>query len=90
MVGARYNMGLAAGSLAQAMGWQFVPVRSDIEVTADGRLFPVARERDGSRFARISRRVFSETEAAAEAGHTLADERQWIEENGPWSPALRP
>jgi glycosyltransferase involved in cell wall biosynthesis len=50
--------------------------------------FPVARERDEQRFARISRRVFGETEAAAEAGHTLADERRWIEENGPWSPAL--
>jgi hypothetical protein len=44
VVGARYSAGVAAGALAQALGWQFVPVRSDIEVTADGRLFPVARE----------------------------------------------
>ena len=44
MVGARYNAGVAAGALAQALGWQFVPVRSDIEVTTDGRLFPVTRQ----------------------------------------------
>jgi len=50
--------------------------------------FRVARERDEQRFARVSRRVFGETEAEAEAGHTLADERRWVEENGPWSPAL--
>jgi glycosyltransferase involved in cell wall biosynthesis len=50
--------------------------------------FRVARERDEARFARMSRRVFAETEAAAEAGHALDDERRWIEENGPQSPSL--
>jgi hypothetical protein len=45
VVGARYSAGPAAAMLAEALGWQFVPVRSDIEVTADGRIFPVARDR---------------------------------------------
>ncbi len=48
----------------------------------------VARERDEARFSRMSRRVFGETEAAVEAGHSLDDERRWIEENGPQSPSL--
>jgi hypothetical protein len=45
VVGARYSAGQAAAALAEALGWQFVPVRSDVEVTAGGRLFPVARDR---------------------------------------------
>ena len=45
VVGARYGAALAAAALAEALGWQFVPVRSDLEVTADDRFVPVEPER---------------------------------------------
>lgn len=45
VVGARYSGGAAAAALAQALGWQFVPVRSEVEVMSNGRFFPVARDR---------------------------------------------
>ena len=35
--------------VAQALGWQFVPVRSDVEVTADGYVFPVRRDMTSGR-----------------------------------------
>ena len=44
-IGARYTCALAAAALAEALGWQFVPVRSDMEMMSDGRIVPVARER---------------------------------------------
>jgi hypothetical protein len=46
VIGGRYDSSTAAAVLAEALGWQFVPVRFDVEVTADGYVFPVRR--DGS------------------------------------------
>jgi len=43
--------------------------------------FPVERQRDLNRFRDISQRVFDQE-------HSEADELQWIEENGPYAPAL--
>ncbi len=44
--------------------------------------FPVARQRDILRFAALSESVQS-------ARHTAADEEAWMDEQGPYSPALR-
>lgn len=44
--------------------------------------FPVARERDILRFAAVS-------EAIQSPRHTAADEEGWMDEQGPFSPALR-
>ncbi len=43
--------------------------------------FPVERQRDLTRFRDISQRVFNEE-------HSETDELRWVEENGPYSPAL--
>ncbi|HET7746814.1 MAG TPA: glycosyltransferase family 4 protein [Vicinamibacteria bacterium] len=43
--------------------------------------FPVRRTRDEERFALVSDLVFNED-------HTVADERAWVEENGPYCPDL--
>jgi glycosyltransferase involved in cell wall biosynthesis len=45
------------------------------------RRFPVRHERDPYHFGRLSRRVFDET-------HSVADERAWLESEGPASPAM--
>ena len=44
--------------------------------------FPVERERDKERFDRISDRVFSDP------SHTDEEEKEWIEEQGPFCPEL--
>ena len=44
--------------------------------------FPVERERDKERFDRISDRVFSDP------SHTDQEEKEWIEEQGPFCPEL--
>ncbi len=43
VMGNRYSTG-AAALLAEALGWQFLPVRADMEVTMDGSVFPVSRD----------------------------------------------
>ena len=43
--------------------------------------YPVARPRSERRFALVSDLVFNEE-------HSLADEREWVVENGPYSPEL--
>lgn len=43
--------------------------------------FPVARPRSERRFAQVSDLVFHDE-------HSLADEREWVEENGPYCPEL--
>jgi glycosyltransferase involved in cell wall biosynthesis len=45
------------------------------------RRFAVARTRDAQAFERLSARVFS-------PGHDVADEAEWLREQGPWCPAL--
>ena len=45
------------------------------------RRFPVKRERDPLVFGRISERVFNQP-------HSVGDELEWLEEEGPTSPAL--
>ncbi|HSK11084.1 MAG TPA: glycosyltransferase family 4 protein [Vicinamibacterales bacterium] len=45
------------------------------------RRFPVRRPRDPDRFGRWSQRVFHET-------HSIADERAWLDAEGPTSPRL--
>ena len=45
------------------------------------RRFPVSRVRDPIEFAKVSGRVFTET-------HSVNDELQWLEAEGPTSPAL--
>jgi glycosyltransferase involved in cell wall biosynthesis len=45
------------------------------------RRFPVARVRDPIEFSRVSARVFTET-------HSVNDELEWLEAEGPTSPAL--
>lgn len=45
------------------------------------RRFPVAHERDPIEFGRLSQRVFEQT-------HSLADELEWLDAEGPTSPAL--
>ena len=44
--------------------------------------YPVARQRDPERFARISEKVFSPS------GHTDLEEQEWIREQGPYCPEL--
>jgi hypothetical protein len=44
VLGSRISSGPAAAILAEALGWQFVPVWSEVEVTAEGRLIPVDRD----------------------------------------------
>jgi glycosyltransferase involved in cell wall biosynthesis len=45
------------------------------------RRFPVKRERDPEAFGRLSKRVFTQP-------HSLADELEWLDEEGPTSPVL--
>src|SRR5262245_21578979 len=45
------------------------------------RRFPVARERDPAEFGRMSDRVFT-------ALHSIRDELNWLDSEGPTSPAL--
>ena len=45
------------------------------------RRFPVKRERDPLVFGRISERVFNQA-------HSVGDELEWLDEEGPTSPAL--
>ncbi len=54
VLGGRYGGSTAAAVLAEALGWQFVPVRSDVEVTAAGYVFPVRRDRSSGRVLALS------------------------------------
>jgi transcriptional regulator with XRE-family HTH domain len=47
LVGGRYSLAHAAALLAEALGWEFAPVRRRMDVTDSGAVVPVARERIG-------------------------------------------
>ncbi|MEN3541059.1 hypothetical protein AAH991_38505 [Microbispora sp. ZYX-F-249] len=44
VVGGRHGTGLAAPLLAEALGWQFVLIRGDVEVAPDGRVVPIPQD----------------------------------------------
>jgi transcriptional regulator with XRE-family HTH domain len=67
VVGGRHGTGLAAPLLAEALGWQYVLIRGDVEVAPDGRVVAMHREPSAGRVrAWIS--AAERVEESAEAG----------------------